>query len=1490
MRKLAISLILLSIIIFVACSGGGGGGSSSVVAVQNATITGSAVKGPIEGAQINLFYFNVSGNEVEIDAAGGQTVTTESDGTFVFPVDGPDLMGITSPLLVRTTGGTMNGGVAPQLEAIIADPMPLTFAQVSVACHLSVASSVAAGLLKRMAQANSLPPAMADAQQVMSRVENELNVDLSADPAAQNTTLHMLNLSIDQNLDLADTPANNPRVEDFIAYLIANLSSLSGVLDSSMDDPGSPGSDVPASFAPFGTLASVVATPADFLIMHLEADTEFIENDGSDQAYITATLTNAQGQPAVAVDQVLLGLSSGPGSMTLQGYDYGQGQVQADLISDTTGVNVVQAQFTLPNTETIAEQILVTAVDLVVDSDGDGFADGEEHMGWEIVVDTLGYGTDGDGRLLIIRLVTSDPNLPDTDGDGLDDYVEYLAGTDPRMLDTDGDGLTDAAEWHRWNSSPTSVDTDGDARGPDHNLPPKAELFDGNELFLFATSPTLDDTDGDGRTDYEELDHPSRSPLVADLPRMELDVVDNVDVRLDVAYAEEAGQTKEYGTELMQSQTLTASRSSSTTMGHSVSIGAGYEGGILGGPSFSTEYTFSYENTVSFSAEASQTAARSYSQYATDARTHTESSASGTLTMGILLKNTGNVTYTLSQFGITARQWVPEYDPFYPSSAGRFKTVATLIPVLSGGITLAPGAESSVLQIQAANVNAARIKAFLARPDSLYLEPAYYELENAEGLNFAYLEEITGSRTALVTIDFGDGRTEAYRVATNVERHADGSYAGVDMETVMTELLEIPFDTRARQFIYPGAATNEEILFVVRDTVMDPLVPDNGFWSVVLSGTDGVPGWVDFQDVILHAGEHIHLMFLKDEDRDGLISAEEQHYRTDEGAGDSDGDGLTDVEEVRGQVFLDPAGNQIPCGWIVSIDGPAARSYPVISDPALVDEDGDGVNDLGERDKGTDPHLADTDSDGIPDSSDRHPLYPAKTLRVKADAPSGGDGSSWETAIDNLQTALQLARSGYTSDSDPADDVAEIWVASGVYKPAAAGDQTTAFQPVNDLGLFGGFSGVETRQAQRNTDPVTNATVLSGDLQGNDAAEWGDDPASFDDNSYTVVVYLESDAIGSTTVLDGFMVTGGNNATGSGGGIYSDGLPTLRNLFVRVNHAYEGAGMAIRAKQAGSMTVSNCIFDSNLAGGGNRFGGGLYSRSEGSGVGHNYHLVVRDCIFRTNSANYGGGLYAFAQRLTVEGCQFNANNAFHEVQTDGGGGGMSVSLCRVDIDRTRFDNNFAWNHGGGLEIDGDANWIEITQSVFWGNTVYNWLGGGLYETYSASNQNSIWIINSVFANNYSNTAAVDSDDSRYGGGIMVDNPIMRVENSILWGNATARQLTVYQILANQISAVDFSRISLKTSDIQNATYAGLTAIAGNIDADPAFVNVTAGDLRLNSGSPCIDRGNSYIDYEPMTPGFSLLPETDLGGDPRIVDGNGDSDATVDMGPFEYQGG
>lgn len=1074
------------------------------------------------------------------------------------------------------------------------------------------------------------------------------------------------------------------------------------------------------------------------------------------------------------------------------------------------------------------------------DIDADGLDEFTETNGWFIAIDTSGYC---DPRIVELRRVTSDPNLADTDGDGLDDFWEWILGTDPRARDTDRDGLTDGEEWFRWMTSPTSVDTDGDARGPNHNLPPSATLFDGNELRLLHTSPTLDDTDGDGRTDYEEYDQPGRHLLVAQLPDVAVEFVDAVDVRLDVQYAEEVGQTHQYGGELTTSDTTGQETSDATTKSWSVEAGAQYKFGGLGwgGLTLSVKATYGQSKTHTFTTSSSKTVQNSQSDYTTDSRTRTETAASGSMSAGIRLVNTGPVTYTLTGLGLTVRYWAPNRT---------FKTLATLVPALgANGITLAPGDSTPVLQVQATGLNASRVKEFMARPNSLYLEPAFYELANAQGLNFDFLEEVTRWRTARVEIDYGNGTNEAYRVATNVERNEDGTYAGITMGNVMSNLLHIPFQTVNIRAFLPTNATNERVLYSVRNHGTTSVT--NGFWMIGWSGESAAPMHTNFEDIVLHAGDHILLTFIRDADGDGLFAPEEQHYGTTEtptadspAPGDSDGDGLADVFEAR-------------TGWDVVL---LTRTYHVFSDPRQVDQDGDGLTDLEEFQRGTDPTKADTDDDGISDRYDLFPRVPAKVLRVKPNAAGLNNGSSWANALTNLQTALALASAGLATSWDSSDDVAEIWVAAGVYKPTTTTtDRNASFRLVNNTALYGGFTGVETKLSQRDPNPLSNDTILSGDLLGNDTSTPWDNPATFtNDNSYAVC--YANDDVGSGSILEGFTITGGS-ASGYGGGLFCLGRPKLKNLFFRANYGLNGAGLHVwlRPASADPYVISDCLFLQNGAGSGGA--GGILLIGD-SGAPTAQVFTVTNCHFYANAGiGDGGGLGVARGTFEIINCTFAWNT------TSGRGGGMIIlrpAMARISC--CEFIGNSATAGGAGLfmsDFQSEAGGLkaEVLQTVFWGNSTPGY-GGAIWAGTANLPDKRLYLLNSTIV---SNTATAG------GGNITLDYGAGWIENSILWGST------------NRLFGG--STLVVRTTCLPEASsYPG----NGNINADPKFVDAFGGNLRLASGSPCIDRGNNYMDSHPTIPGWQPLPDTDLDGNWRIVDGNNDGIFKVDMGAYERQ--
>ncbi|MGD8904706.1 MAG: choice-of-anchor Q domain-containing protein, partial [Anaerolineae bacterium] len=236
-------------------------------------------------------------------------------------------------------------------------------------------------------------------------------------------------------------------------------------------------------------------------------------------------------------------------------------------------------------------------------------------------------------------------------------------------------------------------------------------------------------------------------------------------------------------------------------------------------------------------------------------------------------------------------------------------------------------------------------------------------------------------------------------------------------------------------------------------------------------------------------------------------------------------------------------------------------------------------------------------------------------LYVDRAATLGNTGVDWLNALKDLRDAFTLAEN--------CPGIGEIWVAAGVYRPdegvgMVPGSRPETYQLLDGVKVYGGFAGGETLLEER--DWVTNATVLSGDVDNNDTATGGivNTPAGIvGDNSYHVVA---STAVGDTTVLDGFTITAGQangtapDPTSRGGGIYNDaGSPTLANLTFIGNFAREGGGVANLNGADSSLT--DMVFENNMA---TSTGGGIYNVTSSP--------VLSNLVFTGNYAGLGAGM------------------------------------------------------------------------------------------------------------------------------------------------------------------------------------------------------------------------------------------------------------------------
>lgn len=330
----------------------------------------------------------------------------------------------------------------------------------------------------------------------------------------------------------------------------------------------------------------------------------------------------------------------------------------------------------------------------------------------------------------------------------------------------------------------------------------------------------------------------------------------------------------------------------------------------------------------------------------------------------------------------------------------------------------------------------------------------------------------------------------------------------------------------------------------------------------------------------------------------------------------------------------------------------------------------------------------------------------ASVRYVDASADGNGDGTSWSDAFPTLTEALAAAEGGD-----------EIWVANGTYTPTSTSDRTISFVIPSDISIYGGFAGDETSRDQRDSDPATNGTVLSGDIGV------ADDNS---DNSYHVVTATNTAV---TTVLDGFTITGGNaDATApvrfGGGLLLQNSQMILANLRFTANTA--GAGGAMTS-QFSTPTMTTITFIGNTA---TDDGGALYT--------DNSNLILTDAIMQDNTATDGGGaLYNKASAPVLTNVTITGNTARD-------GGATASFASNPQYINVLLGGNTATRRGGAAyHVSSNPLFVNATIASNRADS-----GGGLYNLLSTpSIENSIIWSNADADGTGTATASVFNDQS-----------------------------------------------------------------------------------------------------------------------------------------------
>jgi hypothetical protein len=932
------------------------------------------------------------------------------------------------------------------------------------------------------------------------------------------------------------------------------------------------------------------------------------------------------------------------------------------------------------------------------------------------------------------RNVESSPYSSDTDGDGLSDDLEFSYKTDPEAADTDGDGLWDGEEALRWGTKATSVDSDVDSEGD-------PRLFDGQELFadalvadgvhpdertvpkVGATNPYSSDTDGDGRDDHYEITTDAYSPVIAELPRIKLDLPNNLSITYRSSDSVTQGELNQLATTMTRDEGVSSSNTRSDTLSASLTVSTEVTASLTGAEvTSSLSATVGTENSFATTSESSRSFGESISRVRelSESETHTVDGAKATIV--VALSNISDIGASIG---------TPSIGVGYLSDVTGKSSIVTLEldADLDDPLTLARQGDSEDGLTFSKDLSLDDVEALLAPGRHLEFWPEFSNVDvlvdnSAESLPEASLTYKL--ETANLVIDFGHGDAIDVLIATNANRSAPDEPTGLSLYDAFA-VLE---DLYGPESFKPIPGDNGDIVAIERNGVRHESSPSDTteFWQVftitrsveagdVVTTLESRDRLSHVENVLMNSSQKIIVAYSEDDDNDGLVKAlEEDYLGTDDMNVNSDGECVcidmeipmsseecknpqsvteelpviidSDNAGCEGDALCDADEANRQLGWRLCAgkDVDLSQSYCcrlVHSNPGIADFDEDGLLDHEEYAEKTDPNDPDTDGDGMNDgdevSAGSNPLRPAGPVYVAQDGVDcdpaeehGCCGTTWENACATIQAAIDEVA------NDP--DKTQIWVAQGIYSV------TEPLNLVSHVKIYGGFREWEELGVLQRAN-----TLCDRNVAWRPTIEASASTRAMMGQGLSGVVLDSLIIIGS-----GIELLDPNDQQDSADDSQKH---TFRKLmFQNCESGLAGGALAV---QSSHVEMRNCDFwdnDSDVNGGAI------------SAVGSKLTLV--DCDLNNNTAPSAGAIYCEgASELNANFCTFRSNKATLSLP----GGAIYARDSRTTIGESTFlENELSGRPGqqGAPVMDPDLMLTGGAMALFGGehevvNTVFD---------------------------------------------------------------------------------------------------------------------------------------------------------------------------------------